>query len=139
MKTNFRKNIRFVVLKELAKALKARHKGDYSQEFIHLEHAHVLGQNSTYWHTKIHCLMFAWARRQADKKEYIGQVLRIAGAVSKTAMGAVPQGTQGVAISALLSHFHYGKVTQEQSRVLRHLVNYAAPLIMTLLLAMRFL
>tara|TARA_R110000744_G_scaffold17891_12_gene48295 strand:- start:2596 stop:3000 length:405 start_codon:yes stop_codon:yes gene_type:complete len=95
MKTNFRKNIRFVVLKELAKALKARHKGDYSQEFIHLEHAHVLGQNSTYWHTKIHCLMFAWARRQADKKEYIGQLLRIAGAVSKTAMGAVPQGNTG--------------------------------------------
>ncbi len=95
MKTNFRKSIRFVVLKELAKALKARHKGDYSQEFIHLEHAHVLGQNSTYWHTKIHCLMFAWARRQADKKEYIGQLLRIAGAVSKAAMGAVPQGNTG--------------------------------------------
>lgn len=95
MKTNFRKNIRFVVLKELARALDARRKGNYLQEFAHLEHAHVLGQNSTYWHTKVHCLMFAWAKRQADKKECIGQLLRIAGAVSKTAVGALPQGNTG--------------------------------------------
>ena len=63
--------------------------------FIHLENAHVLGQESTWWHVRVHYLMFLWALDQQNIKEAIGQIIRILGAATKTAIGLVPAGNTG--------------------------------------------
>ncbi|CAA0080852.1 Uncharacterised protein [Zhongshania aliphaticivorans] len=91
----FTKNIAPHVNKELGLALKARHRRDTAKEFTHLENAHVLGQESTYQHTKVHCLMLMWGIRQGDFREIFGQVFRIIGAATKTSLGLVPSGNTG--------------------------------------------
>ncbi|WP_341501261.1 DUF3703 domain-containing protein [Gallaecimonas sp. GXIMD4217] len=95
MQSNFTRRIRPFVEVELAQAAEARAAGDPRGEFSHLERAHVLGQASTYWHTRVHVLMLGWAMRQGVMKEFLGQLLRIAGAASKTALGLVPRGNTG--------------------------------------------
>ncbi len=62
---------------------------------MHLERAHVLGQESTYWHVHVHYLMLLWAFRYRSVREILGQVFRIVGAATKTAFGLVPQGNTG--------------------------------------------
>ena len=80
---------------EISAASTAHAKEDYLSEFVHLERAHVLGQASTYLHLKVHCLMFVWGWRQRSGRECFGQLLRILGAATKTAMGLVPAGNTG--------------------------------------------
>ncbi len=69
--------------------------GDSEGAFRHLERAHVLGQASTYQHTRIHWLMFKHGLRERDGKEIAGQILRIGGAASKTPLGIYPKGNTG--------------------------------------------
>lgn len=95
MISKFSKNIAPEVQSEIAMAEKLEANGNLSESFHHLENAHVLGQESTRWHVKVHFLMFLWAIRQRDAKECIGQVVRIFGAVTKTAIGLVPEGNTG--------------------------------------------
>lgn len=80
---------------ELANAKRARSLGDTQLEFTHLERAHVLGQESTYWHVKVHVLMLLWAIRNRSARETLGQIFRIVGAATKTAFGLVPPGNTG--------------------------------------------
>lgn len=93
--SKFAKNIAPHVQAELTAALYARRKGSTDAEFRHLENAHVLGQSSTYWHTKVHLLMLIWGLRNRSMKEVMGQTLRTIGAATKTAMGLVPEGNTG--------------------------------------------
>ncbi len=69
--------------------------GDAAGEFRHLERAHVLGQASTYQHTRVHWLMLKHGLRERDTKEIAGQVLRIGGAATKTPLGIYPKGNTG--------------------------------------------
>lgn len=91
----FAKNIRPVVEAELTKAKLASQQDDFETAFTHLENAHVLGQESTYWHVKVHMLMLAWGVRQRSVKEVAGQAFRMVGAASTTALGLVPIGNTG--------------------------------------------
>lgn len=68
---------------------------DLSGAFKHLERAHVLGQASTYQHTRIHWLMFKLALRMRSPREIWGQIIRIVGAVTKTPLGIYPTGNTG--------------------------------------------
>ncbi len=95
MLQNFARNIAPYVGVELESAVRARMAGDPSAEFHHLENAHVLGQESTYWHTKAHIHMLRWAIRNRSVREAAGQLLRIVGAATKTAVGLVPEGNTG--------------------------------------------
>lgn len=95
MSRQFARNIAPYVEAELDDAMRARIAGDPSAEFHHLENAHVLGQESTYWHTKAHVLMLRWAIRNRSGREAVGQLMRIVGAVTKTAIGLVPEGNTG--------------------------------------------
>lgn len=95
MGTQFRKRIAPFVGHELVKAKQARSEGESELEFAHLERAHVLGQASTYWHVRVHVLMLLWGLRQRDLQEIVGQVFRILGAATKTAVGLVPAGNTG--------------------------------------------
>ena len=63
--------------------------------FTHLERAHVLGQSSTRLHVIAHWHMLNWAVRNASPGEFVGQVMRMVGAATKTAMGLVQEGNTG--------------------------------------------
>ena len=95
MSSSFSKNITQFVICELELAAQAKDSGNIVAEFQCLENAHILGQESTYWHVKVHILMFMWACRNFKSKELLGQVFRIVGAVTKTVFGLVPQGNTG--------------------------------------------
>ncbi|WP_105258289.1 DUF3703 domain-containing protein [Pseudoalteromonas sp. T1lg88] len=92
---NFTQAIRSAVLRELVMARRARLSTQRTQEFKHLENAHVLGQESTYWHTYIHWRMLVWGWKNKAYSEVVGQILRIVGAISKTAIGLLPTGNTG--------------------------------------------
>lgn len=95
MSSSFSKNITQFVICELELAAQAKDSGNIAAEFQCLENAHVLGQESTYWHVKVHILMFMWACRNFKPKELLGQAFRIVGAVTKTVFALVPQGNTG--------------------------------------------
>ena len=96
MKTNsFARNIRPFVEAELQKATVLSDQGQAQPAFTHLERAHVLGQASTAQHVRVHWRMFLWGLQQRNIKECLGQLLRIAGAATKTVFGLVPHGNTG--------------------------------------------
>lgn len=80
---------------EIARAKELNEAGDEEAAFRHLERAHVLGQSSTYHHTRVHWLMMKHGIRTRDARETAGQVLRIAGAATKTPLGIYPKGNTG--------------------------------------------
>lgn len=95
MFSRFTKNIEPYIEAELNLARVAKQKGDFSQSFRHLENAHVMGQESTYFHVKVHVLMFCWALKRNDFRELLGQFFRVIGAATKTAVGFIPSGNTG--------------------------------------------
>ena len=95
MFNRYSKKITPYVKAELELATNAGKAGNIEIEFEHLENAHVLGQESTYWHVKVHILMLFWAVRNLKIREITGQVFRIVGASTKTVFGLVPQGNTG--------------------------------------------
>lgn len=115
MFTDFATNISSSVNFELGLAHDAKRIGDTNKEFSHLENAHVLGQESTYWHVKVHFLMFLWGMRNLNLKETLGQVLRIFGALTKTVFGLVPQGNTG---GANVSPFKVMPLSKEHQRAI---------------------
>lgn len=68
---------------------------DAASQFSHLERAHILSQYSTRDHVAVHMAMLRWGLRQRDWRETAGQVVRIVGAATKTAIGWVPVGNTG--------------------------------------------
>lgn len=91
----FTARIRADVQQELALAQQAGYAGDAAQAFTHLERAHVLGQASTRHHVRVHWHMLRWGWQQRDWRECRGQLLRLIGAATKTALGWVPRGNTG--------------------------------------------
>ncbi|SKA58303.1 hypothetical protein CZ814_03953 [Photobacterium toruni] len=93
--SNFSHKIAPYIKRELLRSYKAQKKGDSVMAFRFLENAHVLGQESTYWHVKVHFFMLRWALKQGDIKEINGQIMRIIGAALLTAIDGVPIGNTG--------------------------------------------
>lgn len=93
--SHFSKAISPFVEEELFKSKQALVVDDYPTAFKHLENAHVLGQESTYWHVKVHCLMLWWAVKNNDFYEIYGQAIRILGAAVLTTVNGVPAGNTG--------------------------------------------
>lgn len=91
--STFGKHIEPAVTAELAAAAAAEASTESS--FRHLERAHVLGQASTVQHVRVHIQMLLWALRHRAPREAAGQVLRIIGAATKTAVGWIPTGNTG--------------------------------------------
>jgi Protein of unknown function (DUF3703) len=88
----FSRNIEPAFRREIDKSKRA---SDARAEFAHLERAHVLGQASTALHVAAHLRMAAWAMRERNLRELRGQLLRIVGAATKTALGWIPSGNTG--------------------------------------------
>lgn len=93
--TSFSKAIRPYVNDELHLAAAAAHSGDMSVAFAHLERAHVLGQASTMQHVRVHWRMLHWGARNRRPEECVGQLFRLFGALTKTAIGLIPSGNTG--------------------------------------------
>jgi Protein of unknown function (DUF3703) len=92
--SGFSTNIRPAVDAELQLAAELA-ASDPTAAFAHLERAHVLGQRSTRHHVRAHLAMLRWAVRQRDRREVRGQLFRLIGASTKTAVGLVPTGNTG--------------------------------------------
>lgn len=80
---------------ELAAARVAELGGDPLSGFRHLERAHILGQQSTKQHVRVHLHMLIWGIRRHDPREVAGQILRVIGAATGTWAGLVPRGNTG--------------------------------------------
>lgn len=91
----FMTRIKPFIEQELFDATMCQKNNDAQREFYHLERAHILGQESTYWHVKVHVLMLIWGIRNRVPQEIFGQIIRIFGASTKTAVGLVPKGNTG--------------------------------------------
>jgi hypothetical protein len=91
----FGKRIRPHVTAEIDKAVVAERRGEFDRAFSCLERAHVLGQASTREHVRVHWRMFVWGLKRHDAREVFGQVVRLVGAATKTALGLVPAGNTG--------------------------------------------
>lgn len=81
MISEFSGNIAPFIHAELNRASIAREKGNISAEFSHYENAHVLGQESTYWHVRVHVLLrFALEMSQeTHRRPLVYRALRQAG------------------------------------------------------------
>lgn len=91
----FAERIRPAVEAELLASRNAEASGQFSESFRRLERAHVLGQASTVLHVRVHTQMLMWAIRHRIGREVVGQLVRIVGAATKTALGWVPVGNTG--------------------------------------------
>lgn len=108
------------VTKEIERSQHSWEKGEVCKEFKHLENAHVIGQESTYYHVYVHWKMLQWGIRQRSIKEVLGQVFRIAGAATKTAIGLVPQGNTG---GSNVSPFRRMPIQPKLAKIIDHAKN----------------
>ena len=93
--SRFHDRIHPAVQSELDAAAREEELGNAQAAFRHLQHAHVLGQMSTLLHVRVHWRMLRWALRHRRPREVLGQLTRLVGAATKTALGWVPQGNTG--------------------------------------------
>ena len=84
-------------------------------EFKALEDAHVIGQHSTFHHTRVHYEMLKFGLKRKDTKEVFGQLFRLIGAVTKTAIGLLPEGNTG---GANVSPFKPMPISQANKAIL---------------------
>ncbi|MEV4111543.1 DUF3703 domain-containing protein [Nonomuraea sp. NPDC049695] len=79
----------------------ARATVDADARWRHLERAHIISQPWPWPHTRNHIAMFALAVAQRDRREAIGQVVRIIVAAPGSALGRYPEGNTGRATVGL--------------------------------------
>ncbi len=65
------------------------------QRWAHLENAHILSQPDPWLHTANHIAMFTLAVRQRDRREALGQIIRIIVAAPGSLSGRYPEGNTG--------------------------------------------
>lgn len=87
---------------ERAAAQAARTAGDAASEWHHLERAHILSQPMAAAHVRTHPAMLTYGIRAHDRREVIGQMIRLVVAGPGSLSGRYPVGnTGGAGISAL--------------------------------------
>ena len=90
--------VRAVYLSEMHAARRA---ADPGVRWRHLERAHILSQPWPWPHTRNHIAMLALAIIQRDRREAVGQVVRIIVAAPGSALGRYPEGKTGRATVGL--------------------------------------
>lgn len=75
---------------------------DSAQRWQALERAHILSQPWPWPHTVVHWRMLRLALRQRDRREAVGQVVRLLVAAPGSATGRYPTGNTGRASVGLL-------------------------------------
>jgi hypothetical protein len=79
----------------------AKTASDPGRRWAHLERAHILSQPDPCLHTRNHVAMFALAVRQHDRREALGQIVRIIVAAPGSLSGRYPEGNTGRATVGL--------------------------------------
>jgi hypothetical protein len=87
--------------------------GEHKKAFSMLEDAYVIGQQSTYFHCLVHYKMLRHGLRYRDFREVFGQIVRLVGAFTKTAIGLVPIGNTGGANVSPFKSMPVSKANQE--------------------------
>jgi hypothetical protein len=100
---------------ELENADLAAADGRRDVAFAHLERAHILAQADTIEHTRVHYRMLKAGIAQRDGREVVGEVIRIAGATTKTPFGIYPKGNTG---GANVSPFKPMPIPEDLKRIL---------------------
>lgn len=89
-------------LAERSAARSARACEGTDSEWHHLERAHILSQPLAVAHVRTHLAMLTYGLRARDRREVLGQLIRLALAGPGSLSGRYPEGnTGGAAISAL--------------------------------------
>jgi FtsP/CotA-like multicopper oxidase with cupredoxin domain len=97
-----RSTLREAWSQERAAAHAARTRGDAAGEWRHLERAHILSQPMAGPHVRTHAAMLAYGFRQRDRREVVGQLLRLVVAGPGSWTGRYPLGnTGGANVSAV--------------------------------------
>ena len=117
---NYTKKIKPYVEEELKLYSLDSKEGRHTIAFKHLENAHILGQESTFFHVKVHYLMFLLAYRQKNIHELIGQIVRIVGALIGTGIGAIPRGNTG---GSNISPFQTMAINPEFEKIIQEAKN----------------
>ena len=77
-------------------------KRDFSDAWLHLENAHILGQAYPIEHTAVHWLMLKFGFKIKNVREILGQIPRLIFGGIKSFVGHIPVGnTGGANVSAL--------------------------------------
>ena len=87
--------IRHAWADEHTAARHARANGDTTGEWRHLERAHILSQPLPVAHVRTHLAMLANGLRHRDRREVIGQVVRLLVAGPGSVVGRYPLGNTG--------------------------------------------
>ncbi|WP_129978129.1 DUF3703 domain-containing protein [Rhodococcus sp. Q1] len=74
-----------------------------SQRWAHLERAHILSQPYPWPHTRNHLAMLGLALRQRDRREALGQVVRVIVASPGSTLGRYPEGNTGRTRAGLMT------------------------------------
>jgi hypothetical protein len=98
-KTRLSAEVREAISRELAAAATAH---DGTGRWRALERAHILSQPWPWPHTVVHWRMLRLALRQRDRREAIGQVVRLLVAAPGSAAGRYPVGNTGRSAVGLL-------------------------------------
>ncbi|WP_054249003.1 DUF3703 domain-containing protein [Rhodococcus opacus] len=77
--------------------------GEAQARWAHLERAHIVSQPYPWLHTRNHVAMFRLAWRQHDRREALGQVVRIIVAAPGSALGRYPEGNTGRVSAGLMT------------------------------------
>ena len=80
---------------ERAAARTARAAGDLAGEWHHLERAHILSQPMALLHVRTHVAMLGAGLRRHDRREIVGQLLRLVLAGPGSLTGRYPVGNTG--------------------------------------------
>ncbi|MFD9669549.1 DUF3703 domain-containing protein [Rhodococcus sp. NPDC059968] len=98
----------------------ARGTPDAEQRWAHLERAHIVSQPHPWLHTRNHVAMFALAMAQHDRREALGQVIRIVAAAPGSLAGRYPEGNTGRTAAGLMTPMPIPEdLAQEMARAAR--------------------
>lgn len=87
---------------ERSAARSARERTEVDDEWRHWERAHVLSQPMAVAHVRTHLAMLGYGIRHRDRREIVGQLVRVVVAAPGTWTGRYPAGnTGGANVSAL--------------------------------------
>lgn len=87
---------------ERALARAARATGDHTEEWVHLERAHILSQPLAIAHVRTHLAMLSYGIRSRDRHEITGQLIRLVVAGPGSVLRRYPVGnTGGANVSAV--------------------------------------
>ncbi|MGY1644481.1 DUF3703 domain-containing protein [Geodermatophilus sp. SYSU D00703] len=81
----------------------ARRSDDPALRWHHLERAHIVSQPHAWLHTRNHVAMLAVALRRHDRREALGQVVRIVVAAPGSWTGRFPDGNTGRVSAGLMT------------------------------------